>query len=382
MIEHQSSFSRSLSNVAKKGAYYTDVAHCRDIGKLLAFPKDAHVDVLEPSSGDASAVLAVTEKGREESHIHLYCVELDNDVSRIVSQNPLVEKCVCEDFLEGVRFKFRTNSERFSFIFGNPPYIEDKEEGVTERMEHKFLRSATTLLSIGGVIAWVIPLRIYAMDKSVRFILANYDVKYLFRFRESEYRKWGQIVMIGVKKERTDVDAAKIIEYQKTLVEDAVPVLPSDGTLAPVEIPCNEKNSLVIFEKKLFDYADAFRGFKEHQQEIIGDAKRFQMKHLCVPKFRSSTLRDPLVTLCDGHIAQAIAAGEGQGLTGTPGVDEHLQRGVCEIVEEVSVSTDEEEEGGESAVRKTSTGAIQKVTTSSSIKMTVINASGSIVHLM
>ena len=60
-IKKQSSFSRSLANDAKLGAYYTDISMCRRISHLLRFP-DGEVCCLEPSIGDGSAVAAVTNK--------------------------------------------------------------------------------------------------------------------------------------------------------------------------------------------------------------------------------------------------------------------------------------------------------------------------------
>lgn len=40
MAETNSRFSRLRANESKLGAYYTDVAHCRDLRKLFRFPED------------------------------------------------------------------------------------------------------------------------------------------------------------------------------------------------------------------------------------------------------------------------------------------------------------------------------------------------------
>ena len=57
-VQKQNSFSRSMANDAKLGAYYTDKSVCAMIGRYLAFP-EAHVNVLEPSVGDSSALFSV-----------------------------------------------------------------------------------------------------------------------------------------------------------------------------------------------------------------------------------------------------------------------------------------------------------------------------------
>lgn len=376
-LSFQSSFSRSLDNMANKGAYYTDVGHCRDIGKLLQFP-DTDFDVLEPSCGNCEAVYAVL--GSNQSN-HLYCVDLDDEVCSSLKSDSRIEKVLCTDFLEGVRIKFRESTGGFQFVFGNPPYMSDAEDGETDRMENRFLRAVTNLLTVGGVLVWVIPLRVFAQDKSLRYFFTHYDIKHLFKFRESEYKKWGQIVVIAVKKER-DVNANTKLtceEYGDDFSQ--IPELPSGAELAALEkvmVPEGCADNVMLFETKLFNADAALESFLRNQRTIQEDVKQYQNRFLSVPKFKTNTLRDPLVTLSDGHIAQAITCGEGMGLTGTPGVDLHLQRGVCEIVEDISVDTDETN----SLVQKSNTKAIQRVESSARVKMTIINPSGSIVHLM
>lgn len=58
-IFRQSSFSRTIINEAKMGAYYTDAEHCRRIGRLLDFPEE--FIALEPSIGDGSAIAATLD---------------------------------------------------------------------------------------------------------------------------------------------------------------------------------------------------------------------------------------------------------------------------------------------------------------------------------
>ena len=55
--QNMNSFSRTVANEQKKGAYYTDKGMCKRIGRLFALPADDEVSVLEPAVGDATAVL-------------------------------------------------------------------------------------------------------------------------------------------------------------------------------------------------------------------------------------------------------------------------------------------------------------------------------------
>lgn len=382
MAERISNFGRTLSNIAKMGAYYTDVAHCNDIGRLLQFPEDGTVDVLEPSCGDASAVIALTEAARSIGRkVNLFGVEIQDRVAENTKKNPLMEKVLCEDFFDA-KIRFKNKGEKFNLIFGNPPYMTENDGERNERVEHKFLQQCTQYLSVGGVLVWVIPLRIYAEDFTLRWVLRYYEILHLFKFRESEWKKWGQIVLIARRKERIEVTGEDVRKYQATVTVDKVPTLPSAEELEAldkVSVNPNSEGNVTLFEPTFFDEEEACVNFVASMPRLLGEGVRYH-KHIEEPVFVSNTLRDPLVTLCDGHIAQAIACGEGAGLTGTPGVDLHLQRGVCEITEKEDKETDDDEES--TIAKKSESGAALRVTSSASIKMTLINPSGKIVHLM
>ena len=86
MAETNSRFSRLRANESKLGAYYTDVAHCRDLRKLFRFPED-EVCVLEPCIGDASAVISITD-ATNNPNIKIFGVELNNAVAKQTKENP------------------------------------------------------------------------------------------------------------------------------------------------------------------------------------------------------------------------------------------------------------------------------------------------------
>lgn len=367
-MQFNNTFSRTAWNEAKAGAYYTDLGHMKDIKAFLSFP-EGHVDVLEPSCGDTTAVNTLC-RGENTS---VWGVELNDETYRIVKDGGYIAKVVCADFLDGVRIKFKTNN-KFPLCFSNPPYIaeRDDEESGFERLEDKFLRAISNQLSFGSVFVWVVPEKVFKGDKHLRFVMSNYDIKYIWKFREEEYKKYHQIVVIMVKKERITISSDDIIEYRKKIVD--IPVLPVSPDVPEEEkvvVPESDPDNLQFFESKMFDYEGAKRFIISNEEKVMDDTKRIQDKNLFERELKSSTLRNPLVTLCDGHIAQAITCGEGQGLTGTPGVDQHLQRGVCEIAE--TEEEDFEEGKNEGKV---------KVQTYAKMKMTIIHPSGKIQELL
>lgn len=46
-VTHASMFGRTMANMGKLGAYYTDIGHCKRIGRLIKWPEDKEVCVLE-----------------------------------------------------------------------------------------------------------------------------------------------------------------------------------------------------------------------------------------------------------------------------------------------------------------------------------------------
>ena len=94
-IRKQSGFSRSLFNDMKMGAYYTDPEMCRRIGLLFSFP-DEEVSIIEPSIGDASAVMEVLDKRGADSR-KVFGVELNAETYAKVKANPLVDYSINAD---------------------------------------------------------------------------------------------------------------------------------------------------------------------------------------------------------------------------------------------------------------------------------------------
>ncbi len=366
-MQQNNSFSRTAWNEAKAGAYYTDCCHVRDIKNFLLFP-EGHVDVLEPSCGDCSAVNTLI-CGENAS---VWGVELNDETYKTVKESKAIEKCVCADFLDGVRIKFKGN-RKFPLCFSNPPYMGDfDEESGFERLEDKFLKAINNQLSIGSVLVWVVPEKVFKADKHLRFILNSYEIRYLYKFRKEEYEKYHQVVAVLVKKERVTTPSEEIIAFQKKIWE--IPELPEKPVIPEAEkvvIQESDPEELQFFESKSFDFLSVQEQIVKNEERMLDDTKRLHQKYLFEKPFKNSSLKNPLVTLCDGHIAQAITCGEGQGLTGTPGVDQHLQRGICEIAEVQEAEMDEENKSGK-----------VRVQSFAKMRMTIIHPSGKIQKLL
>ena len=361
-------FDRTNFNEGKLGAYYTDVSHCRDISKLFAFPEGEEVSVLEPSIGNGAAVKAVTQ-AEINPGIRIFGVELDRTVCAETKQDPLIEECIEADFTNGVIISHNA----FSFCFGNPPYMEDYEAVGAKRLEKTFLEKVTgNYLKKGGILVWVIPYRIISEVGYVRFLMRNYERLALYRFRPEEYKKWGQVVFIGRKKDpRTptpeELQAECSLFYAK---EEEVPILPEDIGDSPLyrSIPVLPSSSDEVkkFATSEFDAAAAYELLTGYD---LTDYRKLVDKRLSIKPFKNKEAgRPPIPPKNDIQYLRAVS-GEGQGFTGEIGIDLHLQRGVAEVVEDISFKKGED--GSEVMVS----------TTHTDITMTLVESDGRITTL-
>lgn len=197
----QNSFSRSMANDEKLGAYFTDSNVCEMIGRYLDFP-DGHVNVMEPSVGDATALFSVlkgaasvkgaeiTEKATENIKevakktkefldITTYAVEINKETYGNLAEKDVIDHLIRADFITGMKISNKT----LNFCFSNPPY--GMEPVKKERYEVMFLKKLSSTMKAWGVLCYVIPEYVITEDKAFkkewvsRFITAG-----IYRFPE------------------------------------------------------------------------------------------------------------------------------------------------------------------------------------------------------
>lgn len=322
VITKENSFSRSLDNVAKMGAYYTDRDHCRRIGMLFDFDSAPEMCVLEPSIGDASAVKAVLGK-RQGDNKKLFGVELNTQTyEEHLKADADISYCLNADFLSGVKISHAA----FSFCFANPPYGESKD--TKERYEKMFLEKLMPYLKVGAYIAYVIPSYVFTEERFLRLFLSKFDFVSVYRFDDNVYKQFKQVVVIGKKKGS--------FGYLKSVYEelfllankvDEMPCLPKEETEVEQKliVQCSYEKDIVYFAPKNFDKAAAMDELKNSSLTSVIS--------LGFPKRYSGTcLNNPVLPLKKDLAYLCAVTGGGEGLTGTEEEgDLHLQRGVAKI---------------------------------------------------
>lgn len=321
-ITKENSFSRSLDNVAKMGAYYTDKDHCRRIGMLFNFDAADEICVLEPSIGDASAVKAVLGKKKDDNK-KIFGVELNTlTYEEHLKANEDISYCLNADFLSGVKISHAV----FSFCFANPPYGESKD--MRERYEKLFLEKLIPYMKVGAYIAYVIPSYVFAEERFLRLFLSKFDFISSYRFDDKVYQQFKQIVVIGRKKGS--------FGYLKSAYEelfllaskvDEMPYLPTEEVEKEKQLVVSTsfEKDMTYFAQKNFDKAAALDELKNSSLTSVIS--------LGFPKkYRGTCLSNPVLPLKKDLAYLCAVTGGGEGLTGSEeDGDLHLQRGVAKI---------------------------------------------------
>ncbi len=319
-ISKQSDFSRRKYNEAKMGAYYTDVAHCRMLSKMFQFPDD-EVCCLDPSIGDGKAVLAVTGKEKTGAeNLKIFGVELNEETYGQISQEKSIDYCLQADFLHDVII----TRQAFSFCFMNPPYGVQQDG---KRYELEFLRKAQLYLSKNAVMVLVLPVYVAETAEFISEWCEAFDTRHFCRFHEKEYGKYRQVVIIGVRKEKSGKDDAAEQQLKgRASVEEGIPLLPEDYSGEKILVPRSLESGVTEFMPRVFrekEVADIVQ--VSPLQEMVRDK-------VAVPPYLIDNLGRPPIMPSEGQMYLLAVSGAGQGLVGSEeNGDLHLQRGTAKI---------------------------------------------------
>ena len=202
-IIKQNTFSRTVFNDSKLGAYYTDPVHATKIGRL--FRLQGECCVLEPSFGNAEALkafLSQCERADEVGSVHTFGVELNRETFEQYKQE--IEFPVCADFIGGIRASNRS----FTLCFANPPYGVGGDDGST-RLERLFVERIPTLYLEEKIVDMTNILMVLATSFTTNGMVGE--------FEPTEYSRIKSIISKNVRKIYADCglrdkDAASLYE--------------------------------------------------------------------------------------------------------------------------------------------------------------------------
>ena len=326
------------ANIAKAGAYYTDLAHASAIGRLLQFP-EKKINVLEPSIGDASAVLSMI--GEREAAV--FGIEMNEEVARQTNRNARVELCLRADFLRDVRI----SNNAFSLCFANPPYGETESRigGEMVRLEKVFLNRIYPYVQTDGVLVWIIPLIMATDLEHLTQIFSKWHMEAAYRFHDSEYEKYKQIVFFLRKRGKAMANASEqAAKYRMTHgAKEDFPLLPFEEYGEKILVP-EPGMTVKIFQTVRFDVEQALEELMEKEKKD-GGIFDGMMRETAEKK---AELHPPM-EIGDDSMFLTMVSGVGSGIAGSSEQKTiHLQRGALKK----SVDTLAEEKEGDSSGKK------------------------------
>lgn len=137
-----------------------------------------------------------------------------------------------------------------------------------------------------------------------------------------------------------------------------------------IDVEPTKSADITLFAPIVFDVEGAFRHLCSHPQ--MDEYHKLASDKATQKKFKATDIGKPPIPLKKDSLYLMATSGAGQGIAGERGKDLHLQRGVAEVVEHTEYVDDPANPDG---------NGIMKVTTHTSITMTIIETSGKITRL-
>ena len=305
-----------LMNNVKMGYYPTDPDNISLLLRGIRFPEGVTTNLLDPCCGCGRALRQLAQG----NNCYAYGVELDE--SRAEEAQTRLHRVGF-----GSYFYSRISHEAFHLLFLNPPYLSVlNESGGRARHEKRFLIESICHLVYGGLLIYVIPC--YRLTQDIcRVLCDNFDALTVWRFTDSEFKRFRQIAVMGIRKRR-DIKPSDTLWLEQYAVDPAaipsLAELPEDKyalPAQPLEVP-------------------VFKGEKFNQKELEQQLRRsgsFTQLMMARSELDDGVKR-PLLPLSIGQIGLIGGSGMITGLIecDTP----HVIKG--RIVKVVSTETEDQ----------------------------------------
>ena len=180
-----------LMNNIKLGYYPTDPGNISLLLRGIHFPEGVTTNLFDPCCGCGKALRQLAQG----NNCYAYGVELDE--SRAEEAQTRLHRVGFGSF-----FHSRISHEAFHLLFLNPPYLSViNESGGRSRHEKRFLIESIPTLMYGGLLIYVIPY--YRLTSDIcRILVDNFDELTVWRFTDSEFKKFKQAAVLGIRKKR------------------------------------------------------------------------------------------------------------------------------------------------------------------------------------
>ena len=201
-----------LMNNIRLGYYPTDPANISLILRGIRFPEGITANLLDPCCGCGKALRQVADG----NDCYTYGVELDE--TRAEEAAAILNRVGF-----GSYFYSKISHEAFHLLFLNPPYLSVlNESGGRARHEKRFLVESIPHLAYGGVLVYIVPY--YRLTADIcRILCDNFEDLSVWRFTDSEFKKFKQIVVLGRRKRRGDEMVSTFWMERFSVQPDVIP---------------------------------------------------------------------------------------------------------------------------------------------------------------
>lgn len=318
-----------LAGRERLGFYPLPIREAERIRKFLRFP-DQLCSALDPCVGDGAAFAEIAS----DKKVLRYGVELDAGRAE-QSRTKEIE------VIHGNCFDVQCPVESFSLIYLNPPYDFEISEEKSQRMEKLFLEHVYRWLRPGGILVLVVPAKRIA-DCTVLFSRHFRDIR-VYRLTEPESVRYGQVVVLGVRRTREQVDRLRDGE-----------IIQAQLWLASVEREVQELSPLPLEPDHLYGAPPSgpvrlvHRGLPLDQiEDLLSKSSAYRQASAVLFALQADVTGRPLTPLHGGHVGLLCTAGMLNGIFGD-GETRHIAH--WQSIKLVDRS--EEEEDGKTIIRE------------------------------
>jgi len=210
----------------------------------------------------------------------------------------------------------RITNNAFSILWLNPPYdfekSDEEDDRSHERKEKTFLANTLKYLKPGGILIYIIP-QVRLTKPIAKLLSSRFQDIQTYRFPDEEYKAFGQIVVLGVKKPRSEPDDAECLRLAQVsdISLDEIPILSE-----PI-YDVSPGNEISLFVSTAISIETV-------EKEVTSSPLWKRMAELS--SVHDGLLHRPPLPLHAGHLGLLLASGCLDGLVGE-GDDQHVVRG-------------------------------------------------------
>lgn len=219
---------------AEKMGYYPTPSKTLDCVAQLIRPavKGGSFRLLDPCAGQGEALSYVADAlARQGAHVQTYGVELSHVRAELAAR--VLDQCICADWAD-----MTCAHKGFSLLWLNPPYDAEAGQAGTHkrRLEYVFLQNTLKALQPGGLLVYIVPLKLLGMPNVARFLAGYFEQIAVYTLPAGEYEQFGQVVLFAYRKVRAFQDDSEMARLLRLVETAAVPVLDPGAAVRTVPV--------------------------------------------------------------------------------------------------------------------------------------------------